>query len=267
MADFQDDLNRIITDNLSSSSAIATFIVDFFESHSGVSMEQLGKASETLVTNFSGMGIVRNVCRKMIDGISGGQAPDEAGEKIFDEIELELQKSVTQASKILEKGMSVVTMSRSSQVENVILANSDIIGEVYVLESRPMSEGIGLHKFLLENEIRSTLLTDASAGLAAEQADIALTGSDSVLSDHTLIHKIGTLPLFTLMKALGKKRYVLTTTMRFEGQYDYKSYPAFTKHSCDEIAEGLSHCSNLYFEKIRADLVTAYIGDRGIFNP
>jgi translation initiation factor 2B subunit (eIF-2B alpha/beta/delta family)/ADP-ribose pyrophosphatase YjhB (NUDIX family) len=86
----------------------------------------------------------------------------------------------------------VLTLSRSGTVEEVLL-DAPNLGEVFVAESRPDREGVGVAE-RLAGEIRVTLHTDAAVAhvLATREVDAVVVGADAVLADGSVVNKTGT---------------------------------------------------------------------------
>jgi ribose 1,5-bisphosphate isomerase len=86
---------------------------------------------------------------------------------------------------------SVLTLSTSGTVRRALAAADTI--EVFVAESRPAREGVGLAESLLEDN-PVTLHSDAAIGhvLATESVDCVLVGADAVLPDGRVVNKTGT---------------------------------------------------------------------------
>ncbi|WP_205254343.1 NUDIX domain-containing protein [Halorubellus sp. JP-L1] len=86
---------------------------------------------------------------------------------------------------------TVLTLSRSGTVLRALRAADP--STVFVAESRPEREGVGVAEALLE-EGPVTLLTDAAVGhvLATEDVDCVLVGADAVLPDGHVMNKTGT---------------------------------------------------------------------------
>lgn len=221
-------------------------------------------ASDFLDSHFAGMGLVRNVNGIMLSCIRRGEDVEAQADKITKSIDEQVERSIGFLDSILADGTRVVTVSRSSHFEKALDRYSDRIDHVYVLESRPVLEGISLHRSLRKKGINSTLVTDAAMGKAAVDSDIALTGSDAVLGDFTLVHKTGTFPLFATMDYLGKSNYALSISLKEERKFDFDSYPEFRKHPCGELEADLTDCQNIYLEKVPEKLVTTVISDKGV---
>jgi translation initiation factor 2B subunit (eIF-2B alpha/beta/delta family) len=86
---------------------------------------------------------------------------------------------------------TVLTLSRSGTVRRAL---SDATpSAVFVAESRPGREGVGVAEGLL-SDVPTTLHTDAAIGhvLATEDIDCVLVGADAVLADGRVVNKTGT---------------------------------------------------------------------------
>jgi translation initiation factor 2B subunit (eIF-2B alpha/beta/delta family) len=86
---------------------------------------------------------------------------------------------------------TVLTLSRSGTVFRALQAADPT--EVFVAESRPGNEGVGVAEQLLA-DAPTTLHTDAAVGhvLATEDVDCVLVGADAVLADGRVVNKTGT---------------------------------------------------------------------------
>ncbi len=94
---------------------------------------------------------------------------------------------------LLPRRGRVVTISYSSDVERVLLSANErgyTLG-VTVLESRPRMEGRSLAAALAERGIQTQVVVDAAAHIAVQDADVWLTGADS-LTPNGVVNKAGT---------------------------------------------------------------------------
>jgi translation initiation factor 2B subunit (eIF-2B alpha/beta/delta family) len=88
-------------------------------------------------------------------------------------------------------GDRVLTLSRSGTVLDALLTATP--GAVFVAESRPAREGVGVAERLAEAGIDATLCVDAAMGdVVSKDIDTVLVGADSVLADGTVVNKVGT---------------------------------------------------------------------------
>jgi translation initiation factor 2B subunit (eIF-2B alpha/beta/delta family) len=170
---------------------------------------------------------------------------------------------------LLSDNMTVFTHSYSSTVVNAILESGRKNLNIIVTESRPLNEGVKTAKRLVQ-EYNVTLITDAQAGYFMNNADIVLMGADSVLSDGSLINKVGT---YLIALAAQKQKvpvYALCQTNKFhikscnEGAIELEE-----KESHEVISENIPNVSvrNIYFEITPAELISGIITEEGILEP
>jgi translation initiation factor 2B subunit (eIF-2B alpha/beta/delta family) len=94
-------------------------------------------------------------------------------------------------------GETVLTLSRSGTVERALSTPNLPPGRVYVAESRPAREGVGVAERLARAGIDVTLVTDAAAahvlaGGTDRAVDRVVGGADTVLVDGGVVNKTGT---------------------------------------------------------------------------
>ncbi len=260
---------EIMRDNVSGSSDLAVKVCRFFEDFSKSDYMKLKSYAKRIYAYFTGMGVVRNTALELISTMDDGEDIAVKCQEIQLRMNHQSSMALKKISSLFSKEVSVATISRSSQVSAAFLRYSGRIREVYVLESRPMFEGVYLHKELLKNGLRSILLTDASMGEACRKADLCLAGCDSLLGDGTLIHKAGTLPLFSTMHYYSKCNYAIGLGMKEEQNWTMDTYPEFREHPCKELGLDDGSCRNRYFEKVPHDLIDGICTETGIrkFNP
>ena len=139
-------------------------------------------------------------------------------------------------------GGVVVTLSDSSTVEAALGALQP--RRVLVLESRPGGEGAHFAA-----RVGGQVVPDAAAGLAAEQADLAIVGVDAYDAAGAILHKLGTLPLALACRRFRKPFYAAGHT--------FKLAPV----SVDRLLEAAG--ADAPFDVTPADLVTALVTERG----
>jgi translation initiation factor 2B subunit (eIF-2B alpha/beta/delta family) len=130
-------------------------------------------------------------------------------------------RAVRRALALIPAGATVLTHSASSLVEAVLLsaarpkrgkqARSGI--RAICTESRPAGEGRQLALRLGSAGIRTTLIIDAAAGEALDDADLLLVGADTVTSKG-LIHKVGTCVLATLARKQKVPCFAVATSRK-----------------------------------------------------
>jgi translation initiation factor 2B subunit (eIF-2B alpha/beta/delta family) len=101
------------------------------------------------------------------------------------------ERAAAAAAALLDGGAAVLTLSRSGTVAPA-LDRADT-RRVYVAESRPGCEGVGVAEDLAD-ATEVTLLPDAAVAhaVAAAPVDAVLVGADAVLPDGRVVNKVGT---------------------------------------------------------------------------
>lgn len=264
----ENSLNEIVRDNRSGSTELSLKVADFYSRCSSCNGDFMKDAMGRIGSAHIGMGLVRNTNRIMFSAWENDpHSLVEESEKLKLQIKTLSEKAVKNSPDILPDGVSVATISNSSAVRNALVLNRKKIARVYVLESRPGLEGQSMAEELDRNGIDTVLMVDAAVQKASQLAGIAICGSDSVLSDYSLVHKVGTYPLFMSMRKENRKTYSLSISLKFEAEFDGGSYPSFAVHDPREIVQGNLEALNLYFDITPPTLITAYVTDRGIHLP
>lgn len=262
-AQIDEDFIRISEDNISGSKYLAANVCAFFEDYSEEDPEKINYLGGKLYTHFAGMGIVRNTILELQNGISRGRNIHHLSMEIQKRIASQVSMAEEKVADLFTEKVRLATISRSSQVEYSIIRYSAQIEMVYVHESRPMYEGTSLYMSLVRHGVPATLLTDASMNVACRKADFALVGCDSLLGDGTLIHKIGSFPLFSLMHYYSRPNYSIGIGMKEEKKWTFDSYPEFGDHSCKELGLENGKCINKYFELVPKSFIDGFYKESG----
>jgi translation initiation factor 2B subunit (eIF-2B alpha/beta/delta family) len=108
--------------------------------------------------------------------------------------------------------------------------------------------------------------------LAAADADLVVVGADALFRDGSFANKIGSLPLALSCRHVGTPYYVVTELSKL-----YSGDPddiAMEQRPAAELVEdwelwraGRISARNQFFERVPADLVTAYLTDDGVLTP
>jgi translation initiation factor 2B subunit (eIF-2B alpha/beta/delta family)/ADP-ribose pyrophosphatase YjhB (NUDIX family) len=155
---------------------------------------------------------------------------------------------------------SVLTLSRSGTVLRAIERASP--ERVYVAESRPAREGVGVAESLsAAREVR--LHTDAAVGhvLAAESVDAVVVGADAVLADGSVVNKTGT--RLTALAAARERVPVYVVCAADKVSPDKE--PTLESGPLEAVYDGDADLTvlNPTFDVTPLDLVTALLTDRG----
>jgi translation initiation factor 2B subunit (eIF-2B alpha/beta/delta family)/ADP-ribose pyrophosphatase YjhB (NUDIX family) len=109
-------------------------------------------------------------------------------------------------------GDRVLTLSRSGTVLETLRRAAP--EAVFVAESRPDREGVGVAVALADAGLDATLCVDAAVGhvVATEGVDTVLVGADTVLADGTVVNKVGTRTAAVAAADAGADCYAVCAT-------------------------------------------------------
>ncbi len=172
---------------------------------------------------------------------------------------------------VLKEPVKVLTFSRSSTVVGA-LRNAHEAGKIshlYVLESRPLLEGVKTVRDCALWGIPCTLAVDAAVGELVQQVDCAIIGADGISSDSFLLNKTGTLPLAVCCREFDVPLYVLTDSLKFS-PHQRDEIP-LEEHPESEVIEKSRKDAfkviNVYFDWTPISLVSRFITENGIAAP
>lgn len=164
--------------------------------------------------------------------------------------------------------VKIMLISYSSTILNQLIENKDYNFEIFILESRPLLEGIRVAE-TLSSYFKTNLIIDAAMGKFIDQIDLILIGVDSVLKDGSIINKIGTFPL----AVLANERYIDVYAVGDFFKYNLKDHygkeviieekPTKELYS-EESQKELLKIHNYYFDITPAKYITGIISDLGI---
>jgi translation initiation factor 2B subunit (eIF-2B alpha/beta/delta family) len=162
----------------------------------------------------------------------------------------------------LKDKTEILTLSNSRTVFEVVkrLRTTNHKLHLIVSESRPKFEGRVLTQKLLNQNIRTTLITEAMFAKYIACCDCVLIGTDAVLKNKSIVNKIGSLQLAILCKHYSKPFYVVANKSKISSQKMHKQ----NVESKDEIwknAPAKITINNLYFETVPKRLITRIITD------
>ena len=193
-----------------------------------------GLAADLRATRPS-MGVVRNRVNRVMADADG--TPAEVRERAATACRRAVEADDEAAAEAARTvGDHVLTLSRSGTVlEALQRADPEA---VYVAESRPKREGVGVAEELAES-LDVSLFVDAAIGhvLAAEPIDTVLVGADSVLADGSVVNKVGTRPAALSAAEAGVDCYAVCATDKVVPTTDVtlESGPAAEVHDCEAV--------------------------------
>jgi len=171
--------------------------------------------------------------------------------------------------KLLKKGIKVFTHCHSSRVVDSIIYsynNGKKIKEVFNTETRPLFQGRKTARELSRAGINVTTVVDAAARGQIRRASVMLIGADAILSDGSVINKIGSNMFAEIAKNDFKKKvYVVTDAWKFS-----KKNVKIEERNFEEIWDTGARkvrVKNPAFEKVEAKYITGIISELGVLSP
>ncbi|WP_336135206.1 NUDIX domain-containing protein [Natronomonas amylolytica] len=186
------------------------------------------------------------------------EAATEACERAVD---ADAEAAETAARRLGER---VLTLSRSGTVLDAL---REVAPEaVYVAESRPAREGVGVAEQLAEAGIDATLFVDAAVADVIDREDVetVLFGADAVLADGTVVNKVGSHPAALAADAADADCYAVCSRDKIVSgtALDREPGPAAAVYDGDADVAVL----NPTFEGVPSDLVDGVVTEDGVLS-
>jgi translation initiation factor 2B subunit (eIF-2B alpha/beta/delta family) len=209
------------------------------------------------------MAVVENRVNRAMDRATDAEDPAAveraAGETLAEAVDADERAAAWPDS--LDAPESALTLSRSGTVR-AALESADP-ARVFVAESRPAREGVGVAESLAEGR-EVTLHTDAAMGhvLATEAVDAVVVGADAVLADGSVVNKTGTRLAALAAAREGVALYVVCAADKVTPREE----PHLESGAPGAVYAGDAPLSvaNPTFDVTPADLVTAVLTERGV---
>ena len=144
---------------------------------------------------------------------------------------------------------------------------------VFVDETRPLLQGARLTAWeLAAAGMDVTLICDSAAAafMAAGEIDLAIVGTDRVTANGDVVNKIGTLGVAVLCRHFGIPFYVALPSSTFDPHTATGAQVPIEERDPAEVLGDRAAdvpARNPAFDVTPANLVTAFITDRGVLRP
>ncbi len=143
--------------------------------------------------------------------------------------------------------VSILTLSHSSTLIEVMWNVSDLIGEIHVLESHPGGEGVRMVKELSRDISDVACHSDREIKDLSDRCDLGIIGADTVYPDGSVLNKVLSRKLAEEMRKSEKPLYVVAD------RWKQTTVP----YSVDLLSES----DRKIFEQVPSDWVTDIITD------
>lgn len=272
----------LVEDRISGASQLARRALDSLAEYAGSCAEQDAAQLQRMLIDFAeqlqyarpSIAPIYNMVQRWIDRVDGLTTQDTDtlrhesaayAQTLTDQSLQAVEQAARRAAGLIDRNVTIITHSLSSTVTETFrqLASSDV--KAIVTEARPGFEGRQQALHLDRAGIPVTLITDAQMGHFVRRADLVLVGADTVLSDGSVVNKVGTLLLALAAREHGVPFHVCCESFK-EIPFSAKTVELEEADPAEIDAPRGRHITpfNLYFDITPAKLVSAWITDEEV---
>lgn len=176
---------------------------------------------------------------------------------------------------IVKDGENILTHCHSWLVEQILIAakKSGKKFKVFNTETRPLFQGRITSKNLLKAGIKTTMVTDSSAGFLISQylgkelmMDKIILGADAILPDGSAINKIGSYGIAAASQYERIPVYIAAPLLKFHSKTWIKIEERSPKEIWPQAPRKLK-IINFAFDLVPSEWITGIICEAGIIKP
>ncbi len=269
--------NRIATDNVSSAQQVLKdtldLLLDFCEKYSPEKgfIQELKSISTTLSNAQAQMAALSNISRLIGESSDRLSAEGIHGyiKSLREKVEESSSKAAGRAAGLISNDRTYATLSQSEFViktfETAAVSGKSAV--VYVMESRPLYEGRQTARALKSMGHRPILVSDAAIGFFVESIDAAFIGADAILSDCTVVNKVGSFALAAACSVAGKGFHAITSVLKYDPEKKAIGFLNKEESPHEIFPNPEFEVRNIYFDKVTPRLVTSVVTEAGIMKP
>jgi len=182
---------------------------------------------------------------------------------------------INHGEKLVKNNDDILTHCHSWLVEQILIKAKENKKKfkVYNTETRPLFQGRMTSKILLQSKIPTTMVGDSSAGFLISHysgknlmMDKIILGADAILSDGSVINKIGSFAIGASAKEEKVPLYIASTLLKFHNKSWIKIEKRSPKELWKNAPKGLK-IINFAFDLIPAKYIAGIICEEGIVRP
>jgi len=181
-----------------------------------------------------------------------------------------MEKIALYGSRLIEKGDTLLTHCHSHTVEEIFKKARKRIGMVYCTETRPLFQGRITAENLAKAGVPVTMIVDSAADRFMHPVDKVFVGCDAVLSDGSIVNKIGTGHVAHAAKKHHNPLFVCTSSHCFDPATCFGFEEKIEERSWKEIwpkkPKGVK-IRNPAFDVVDPFYVQAIVTEIGVFSP
>ena len=181
-----------------------------------------------------------------------------------------MEKIALYGNRLIEKGDVIMTHCHSHTVEEILKKAKKKIKMVYCTETRPLFQGRITATNLAKAGIPVTLIVDSAADKYMHPVDKVFIGCDAVLSDGSVVNKIGTSHIAHAAKKHNNPFFVCTSSHCFDPATYFGFEEEIEERDLKEVWENPPKkvkIKNPAFDIVDAFYVHTIISEIGVFDP
>ena len=181
-----------------------------------------------------------------------------------------MEKIALYGSRLIQKGDTIMTHCHSNTVEEILKKAKKKIEMVYCTETRPLFQGRITASNLAKAGIPVTLIVDSAAEKFMHPVDKVFVGCDAVLSEGSVVNKIGTGHIAQTAKKHHNPFFVCTSSHCFDPATYFGFEEKIEERASEEVWANPPKkvkIRNPAFDIVDAFYVHSIITEIGVFNP
>ncbi len=181
-----------------------------------------------------------------------------------------MQRIALYGSRIVKPGSTILTHCHSHTVEEVLKKARRKIKMVYCTEARPLFQGRIMAENLAKAGVPATLIVDGAADYFMHDVDLLFTGCDAVLSDGSIVNKVGTNQIAMSAKKHHNPYYVFTSSHCFDPVTCYGFAEPIEERDWREVwgqKPKKVQIRNPAFDLVDSFYIHAIVTELGVFPP
>ncbi len=181
-----------------------------------------------------------------------------------------MERIALYGSRLIEKGDTLLTHCHSHTVEEIFKKAKRKIEKVYCTETRPLFQGRITAARLAKAGIPSTLIVDSAADRFMHPVDKVFVGCDAVLSDGSIVNKIGTAQIANSAKKHHNPLFVCTSSHCFDPATYFGFEEEIEERDKNEVWQKRPkkvRVRNPAFDVVDAFYIQAIVSEIGVFDP
>ncbi len=180
-----------------------------------------------------------------------------------------MEKIALYGSRLIEKDDTIMTHCHSHTVEEILKKAKKKIKMVYCTETRPMFQGHITATNLAKAGIPVTLIVDSAADKYMHPVDKVFVGCDAVLSNGSIVNKIGTAHIAHAAKKHHNPFFACTSSHCFDPATYFGFEEEIEERDIDEVWKEKPKkvkIKNPAFDIVDAFYVHAIVSEIGVFD-